>query len=1051
MPTKLIPGLYEDLITTDLASKVTEAREQGWLIEDARCEPELRAELLAQHIYHHALRVLRDKKGKSADVLRDQVKLTNRLLAVLEKHKRPVVTSGDRVEKVPEILREARPKPKEALATLGCTPRPSLSLRSSGLMVNGHHDYQIGHEVAREAESADRIDLLCAFVRFAGLRLVLPQLRAFVKRGGDLRVITSVYTGSTEKKALDALHELGAKVKVSYETAQTRLHAKAWLFERHTGLSTAYIGSSNLTHSALVDGLEWNVRLTAADNEPLLERFRATFDQYWESEEFAPYAPDRDGERLASALEKERAPRGDGWAPFDLLASLSIDVAPKPHQAEVLEALQAERSRGHHRNLVVAATGTGKTWIAAFDYARLREQGYEKLLFVAHREEILRQSQQVFRVVLADGQFGGQLVGGQRPADGRHVFASIQSLKNQLEDLRADEFDVVIVDEFHHAAAKTYRELLEHLEPSVLLGLTATPERMDGKSILEWFDNRIASESRLWNALDEGLLCPFHYFGVADGTDLSGVTFSQGRYSQGELEDIYTGDDIRLKRILQAVDRYTANTGQMRALGFCVGVENAKFMAERFRKAGLPSVALHGGSSKQERVSAIQKLRSGALRCIFTVDLFNEGVDIPEVDTVLMLRPTESATVFLQQLGRGLRWARNKSVLTVLDFVGHAHSDFRFDLRFRALVGGTRREVAKAVEAGFPLLPPGCAIQLEREAQDAILENLRSAIQNLRAQLVDDLKALGPDSGLREFLRRSEKDLQDVYTRPSSNHCFTDLHRRAGHLPREKSDQEKALERYAGRALHIDDPVRLNAWLSWLANKKPLSVKPLNTRQGRLLAMLYATLGHRKRPIVEMVATFQELWSTPQLKREFVDLFEILADASRVDAQPLDPKGRVPLCSHASYSLYEAIAAYGLVGPESGALRETREGIVWADEDKTGLLFITLDKSESDYSPTTRYADYPISPELFHWETQNSTTPSSNVGKRYIEHRYCGTRIVLFVRQRKKDDRGETMPYTCLGYANYVTHESERPMRITWKLERPMPAWLYQAGKLAAA
>ena len=450
---------------------------------------------------------------------------------------------------------------------------PTLSLRRTGLLVNGRRDVQIASEIAREIPSADRIDLLCAFVRHSGLRLFRSELEARARAGARVRVIASVYTGSTERRALDALIALGARVKVSYEIARTRLHAKAWLFHRDSGLHTAYIGSSNLTHAAQVDGLEWNVRVSAAENPEVIERFAATFEQYWQEPEFEDYEPGRDTERLDRALSRQ----SHGGSPDDGLdISLLVDVAPKPHQDVALEALKAERQTGHCRNLIVAATGTGKTWIAAFDFKQLRKEGKgDSLLFVAHRDEILRQSQQVFQLVLREPGFGERLIGGERPRSGRHVFASVQSLANRTDDIEPDGFDVVIVDEFHHAAAASYDRLLKRLRPKSLLGLTATPERADGKSVLEWFDGRIAFESRLWDALDQGLLCPFHYFGVDDTADLSTVRFERGRYVAGDLDNVLTGDHVRALRVRHAVEEYVTDPHRMRALGFCAGVAHA--------------------------------------------------------------------------------------------------------------------------------------------------------------------------------------------------------------------------------------------------------------------------------------------------------------------------------------------------------------------------------------------------------------------------------------------------------------------------------------------
>ena len=860
-------------------------------------------------------------------------------------------------------------------------------------------------------------------------------------------MIASVYTGSTERRALDALVALGAQVKVSYEIARTRLHAKAWLFHRASGLDTAYIGSSNLTHTAQIEGLEWNVRVSAVQNPEVIERFKATFEQYWQEPEFEDYTPERDARRLDHALSRQ----SHGGRPDDTALSLLVDVWPKPHQAVALEALESERLRGHRRNLVVAATGTGKTWIAAFDFKRLRDQGMgQSLLFVAHRDEILRQSQQVFQLVLGEPGFGERLIRGERPQSGRYVFASVQSLVNRVDDIEPDGFDVVIVDEFHHAAAASYERLLSRLKPKVLLGLTATPERADGQSVLDWFDGRIASESRLWDALDQGLLCPFHYFGVNDATDLSTVRFERGRYVPNDLDNVLTGDHARALRIRDAVTEYVTDPRQMRALGFCAGVDHAHFMAREFTRFGYPAVALDGSTPTENRRAALTRLRRGEIRAVFAVDLFNEGVDLPEVDTVLMLRPTESATVFLQQLGRGLRWTAGKRVLTVLDLVGQVRREYRYDIRYRALLGGTRHQIRRAVEADFPLLPPGCALKLDRIAKDTVLHNLREAVQNSRARLADDLRALGPETRLGDFMRKAGVELEEIYAQPRTGHCFTELHQRAGFVQNTALlGTGDPLLRAIGRLLHVDDRERLGAWRAILEGDGPKPISGLRGRDYRLGLMLFAILGVGSKSNTGVDGFLDRVREFAALRREVIDLIDILADRIRTVSQFLDVASDVPLASHATYTLGEIVAAYART-TKSGKLVVPQGGVLWDEMTQTDLLFVTLEKSDADYSPTTRYADYPISPTLFHWESQNSASPDTPAGRRYVEQPTRGTNVILFVRERKKDGRGETLPYHCLGLARYRRHESERPMKILWELERPMPGWLYQAGKVVA-
>ena len=1046
MARQFHPGIYEDLLTSALEAAIEAKKEEGYKVNVSSVDASIRSELLARHVYGLLRRALEAVPGEDNSQTANQVALANRLVEVLIEHKHGTLPE-ERVTNAAQLLLEIV-KHSGLSDTQLQTPRPTLSLRRTGLLVNGRRDVQIASEIAREIPSADRIDLLCAFVRHSGLRLFRSELEERVRQGAQVRVIASVYTGSTERRALDELFKLGAQVKVSYETARTRLHAKAWLFHRSSGLHTAYIGSSNLTQTAQIEGLEWNVRVSATENPEVVERFEATFEQYWQEPEFEDYVPERDTQRLDRALTQQRG--GDtSEKPTEL--SLLVDVSPKPHQAVVLEALEAERLRGHHRNLVVAATGTGKTWIAAFDFKGLREQGMGRsLLFVAHRDEILRQSQQVFQLVLREQGFGERLVGGERPHSGRYVFASVQSLSNCIDSIDPNGFDVVIVDEFHHAAAASYERLLSRLEPKILLGLTATPERADGKSVLEWFEGRIASESRLWDALDQGLLCPFHYFGVNDTTDFSTVRFERGRYVQGELNNVLTGDHARSIRIHQAVKEYLTDPHQMRALGFCAGVGHAHFMAGEFTRFGYPAEALDASTPRDDRRAALLRLRQGELRAIFTVDLFNEGVDLPEVDTILMLRPTESATVFLQQLGRGLRWAEGKRVLTVLDFVGQVRREYRYDIRYQALLGGTRHQVRSAVEADFPALPPGCALKLDRIAKETVLRNLKEATQNIRARLTEDLRALGPETRLREFMHSANIELDDIYARPSSGHCFTELRHRAGfNLHTDLSRADNSFAKAIGRLVHVDDLERIVAWQDILEEESSDRISKLQGRSYRLGLMLFAILANRGQPIAEADRILSRIYDSVEYRNEISDLLSILSDRIRTVSQPLDTSTEVPLASHATYTLGEIMAAYGRTGTRD-TLVLPQGGVLWDQPTKTDLLFVTLEKSDKDYSPTTRYADYPISPTLFHWETQNSASPETPAGRRYIEQADRNTNVILFVRERRKGGRGETLPYHCLGHAFYRSHESERPMKILWELERPMPGWLYQAGKVVA-
>ena len=604
---------------------------------------------------------------------------------------------------------------------------------------------------------------------------------------------------------------------------------------------------------------------------------------------------------------------------------------------------------------------------------------------------------------------------------------------------------MVIVDEFHHAEAPTYERLLSHLNPRLLLGLTATPERADGQSILHWFGDRIAAELRLWEALERNLLCPFQYFGIGDEADLSEISWRGGRYDPRELENLFTGDHARARRIAQAVHAKVANIRAMRALGFCVSVKHAQFMAEQFSSLGIPAVAIHGDSLPDDRRTALSKLArhpQPAVNVVFAVDLFNEGVDVPEVNTVLFLRPTESATVFQQQLGRGLRIAEGKDCLTVLDFIGHQHAKFRFDLRFRALTGGSRAGVMEQVKEDFPRLPPGCAIQLDEVAKGRVLANLRAVLQANVAAWVSEIRNLGPQATLAGFLASCELELADLYR---GGRCWSALRRSAGIPIASAGPDEQRLQRGLARLLHLDDAGRLGTIRQYLTSDAPPQLDRLDTIDARHLEMLTTSVWGRG---AEMPATTAEaldrLWEHPAIREELLELASNLENQLDHEVHEL-PVANVPLNVHGHYSLAEILVAFG----RSDAARQqtVRQGVYRVEEAKSDLLFVTLHKTEKDYSPSTMYRDYAISPELFHWESQSTTAANSPTGKRYRRHQETGDRIMMFVRESKKDARDETMPYTFLGEADYISHTGERPMQIVWKLHRPMPAEAFDVAK----
>ena len=1032
------PGLYETLLTEALAAELQ-------LLADGLREHRepLRAAEAADRLSLHLSRIV--KRLVAAVDERHRVALGVKLTRHLVTHLRNVsdsrlpgttgaVTSADRPTQPGEILQAIqRVLPDGSSAAIR---PPLIPLLDTAILTNAPGEPTVGSQLLAEIHSADAIDLVMAFIRYTGIAPMLETLIAHLQTGRPLRVLTTTYTGSTEARALDALEKAGAEIRVSYDTSTTRLHAKSWLFHRHSGFSTAYIGSSNLTHSAQVTGLEWNVRVSGARNPDVVEKVTAVFDSYWNSGTFQPY------EREQFLKRTEGASSG----PAFVLSPIEIRL--EPFQEDLLAKIAFARSQGHHRNLLAAATGTGKTVMAAVDYSRLAEHlPRARLLFVAHREEILTQALGTFRHALREPSFGELWVRGQRPQRFEHVFASIQSLTAKgFEHLASDQFDVVIVDEFHHAAATSYTRLLEHVQPVELLGLTATPERSDGLPVLSWFDERIAAELRLWDAIDQQRLTPFNYYGIHDTTDLRDVPWRRGAgYDVERLTDVLTVNDAYARVVLQELARRTGDPTQVRALGFCVSVRHARFMARVFNEAGIKATAVWADTPDAERRAALRDLKNGTVNVLFSVDLFNEGVDVPAVDTVLFLRPTDTPTLFLQQLGRGLRRHDGKTVCTVLDFVGHHRREFRYDRRYRALLGGTRKHLEQQISAGFPFLPAGCHMELDRVASRIVLDNVRQAVPATWAARVAELRNLaanGSHVSLAAFLAETGLELEDIYR---GNRSWTELRQAAGLATATAGPADDHLLRACGRLLHIDDRRRIAAYREVFNLPPSTDLGSLSPTTRRFVQMLVASLaGGAVSRTASLADGLDILQAHGRIRDEMLSVLDVLETRITRATLPLTTHPDVPLEVHARYSRLEILAAFGV--RETAKMPPWQTGVYWARSARADLLAFTLDKTSGGFSPTTRYRDYALGRDLIHWESQGTTRSDSEVGKRYRHHVRDGSSIMLFARLHAND-----RAFWFLGPATYVRHESEQPMAITWRLHHPLPADLYTSFAAAVA
>ncbi|RJL20791.1 DEAD/DEAH box helicase family protein [Bailinhaonella thermotolerans] len=931
-----ILGLYDSLLTRELERRAASWRASGHLVQISEIDKEEIAHILGRFVGEAAARAFSLQKTPE-----EQVGLANDVLRML-------VDSSDLLRQLADA-NEVAEGPSRLLSIAQGGPgasapvRPATSLSEAALLTNAREDPNLAHELAAELVSADRVDLLCAFVKWSGLRVLERSLDELRRRGVPFRVITTTYMGATERRALDRLvRDFGAEVRISYEQNSTRLHAKAWLLRRRTGFDTAYVGSSNLSRAALLDGLEWNVRLSSVTTPRLLDKFEGTFDSYWNQPRFEPYDPDTDVDRLDEALSRSKA--GDRL--FDIPA---LVPHPFPHQREMLEDLDVQRTvHDRHRNLLVAATGTGKTVVAAFDYRNLQQRlgRQPSLLFVAHRREILSQALRTYRQVLSVPDFGELHVGEDRSRHWRHVFASVQSLASMgIETFDPEHFDIVVIDEFHHAAAPTYRRIIDHLRPKELLGLTATPERADGTWVQdEFFDKRIASELRLWDALDADLLCPFHYFGINDETDLTRVRWSRGSYDSAELDNVLTGDTARARLIVNALRDKVSNLSDVRGLGFCVSVRHARFMAEYFSEAGLPSRAVDGTTDDTVRREALAGLRSGEVKFLFAVDLFNEGLDVPDVNTLLLLRPTESATIFLQQLGRGLRRTPDKDVLTVLDFVGQHRKEYRFANRFKALTGIPTGRLPNHVTNDFPLLPSGCQIVLDRVTKERLLSDLKTHISPRMDILAREVREHGQTS-LITYLDEYGREIGDIYR---NNNSWTKLLRQCGTVSGEPSPLEQELGRRIRALLHVDDRQRAEAYARLLDPHGPryADLSPTDQTFARMLFFSFWRTGGDFASYDEALAALR---GEPAIREEIAQVLKYGVERPRHIAKPLpEPLAQIPLAVNARYSADEILAAVDWAQLGGRVPANMREGVAWSPSTNCDILLVTLHKNETE-------------------------------------------------------------------------------------------------------
>ncbi len=570
-------------------------------------------------------------------------------------------------------------------------------------------DSPLENSLKESISNANRIDMVASFTKVTGVCEILEDLRMAVARGTKIRFLTGTYLGITEPSAIRMLMDAcGESIEIRFYKGTNSFHPKAYFFYGN-GRDELYIGSSNLSRSALVDGVEWNYRLIREENPAEFDRFANEFDRLFENDDLSYDV----NEEVLKRYKETRVVPKIAYPP-ETTPNRRNDV-----QLEALFNLEKSRDSGMDKALVVAATGTGKTYLAAYDSVP-----YKKVLFVAHTEDILQHARATFSRVRPDDS-AGMCFGGELDMDRDMTFATVQTLSRNLDRFSPDMFDYIVIDEFHHAAADSYRKVIDHFQPKFLLGLTATPERMDNKDVFVLCDYNVVYEIGMKEAIERRYLCSFRYYGIYDDTDYSKIAYVNGAYKEDELTRALAND----KRAASVLENYR-KYGSERAIGFCSSIEHAAFMSEYFNIHGVKSAVV---TSKvgMDRTRAIDGLVSGSMPVVFTVDMFNEGIDVPALDMVMFLRPTQSSTIFAQQLGRGLRVYEGKRFLTVLDFIGNYRNANRIPSLLTGREGGVRT-ISDLSQA----LPDGCTADFDLEIiklfdlMESRKEKLRSLLRN---------------------------------------------------------------------------------------------------------------------------------------------------------------------------------------------------------------------------------------------------------------------------------------------------------------------------------
>lgn len=911
-------------------------------------------------------------------------------------------------------------------------------------------------ELIKSMNECVRFYFSVAFINFSGLQLLLDPLKESKDKGVKGKIITSTYLNFTDAKALEKIREFNnVELKVFVTDKEIGFHTKAYIFEYKDSYKVI-IGSSNITQSALKSNIEWNVEIISKEDAYFIKEVLKEYEQLWNSSVVAD-------QEFISRYEDFLKSIKNTQVSHQLIYENREYIIPNRMQKRAMENLERLRNFGERKALVIAATGTGKTYMSAFDVKNFKPK---RLLFIVHREEILKKAKETFEKQLPNERISfGLLTGNYKQKDVDYVFATIQTISKCFHEYEKDEFDYLIIDEAHHATSPTYQNVLNYFEPQFTLGMTATPERSDSRNVFDLFDNNVALEVRLHEALEDELVIPFHYFGITDieGIDLTDVSIDDIAEVTKRLKV-----NERVDFIIDKMNFYSHDGEKRKCLGFCASIEHAQYMVEEFNKRGYKSVCLYGEDSPDKRELYINKLENDQdeLEFIFTVDIFNEGIDIPSINTVLMLRPTNSPIIFIQQLGRGLRKYANKSFLTVLDFIGNHNKTFLIALALNGSRYYDKESLKVAIATGFANIPGCTHIQMDRISQERILaqidnENFNS-LKYLKEEyfefkklnqgripffLLDYLKYDGAPDPIK-FINREKTYLQFVAKVEKDNSLKALLQNDAfegvlkelsSKLPL-KRIYEFVVIRYLLEHEEISLAIAKHEILKMIKEVDDDSVlhafECLNQNfydSGQLKSQM--KLFSFAKGVLVKAAAFKEVLENEEYRKYIEDI--VTYGVFRYEKEYREEYYGLP--HFKLYEQYKMVDAALLSNYRKSHSAFRGSGLLTNGNDF--FLFIDLHKEEN-IKESINYKDKFINERYFQWQTPNSTAKHSERGQNIIHNDQRGINLHLFVRKYKEID-GKNEPYIYIGRGNTVEYEGEKPITVKIELENEIPANLY--------